>query len=43
MPAQEPVASIISRSNVGALLEPLRLQQLALGVELVQPVLQAPP
>ena len=29
MPAQEPVASIISRSKVRALLEPLRLEQAA--------------
>ena len=36
MPAQEPVASIISRSKVRALLEPLRLEELALGDELVE-------
>ena len=36
MPAQEPVASSISRSKLRALLEPLRLEQLALGDELVE-------
>ena len=40
MPAQEPVASSISRSNCGALLEPLRLEELALGDELVEALAQ---
>ena len=41
MPAQEPVASIISRSKLRALLQPLRLEQLALGDELVEALARA--
>jgi hypothetical protein len=38
MPAQEPVASIISRSKRGALLQPLRFQQLAPRFQFLQPL-----
>jgi hypothetical protein len=40
MPAQEPVASIISRSKQGALLEALGLEQAAGAVEFSEAGLQ---
>ena len=40
MPAQLPVAAIISRSKVCAV-QPLRLEQLAFGVELVRAALNS--
>jgi hypothetical protein len=38
MPAQEPVASIISMSNVRALLEPLRFEQFAGALNSARPL-----